>query len=90
MNISSKHLEVLDSDSRVGEEALSHTDLNPSLLHPLLQIIQSLYERRREGVDRNREGRENREGKTKERRDGEDRKRGGGVEIERKTEGVRK
>lgn len=55
MNFSSKHLEVLDSDSRVGEEALANADLNAGLLHPLLQIVQRLRDERKGRSETDRE-----------------------------------
>lgn len=47
MNFSSKHLEILDGDGRVGEEALTNADLNAGLLHPLLQVVQGLHDERK-------------------------------------------
>lgn len=38
----SRHLEVFDGHSRVSKEALTNADLDPCLLHPLLQVVQSL------------------------------------------------
>lgn len=41
-NGGSRHLEVFDGHSRVGKEALTNADFDPCLLHPLLQVVQSL------------------------------------------------
>lgn len=47
INFSSKYLQVLDSYGWISEETLSHAYLYTGFLHPLLQIIQRLRQKRR-------------------------------------------